>query len=100
MKLRVIDGDTFDADFNRNWRFSNPQERVWLLYVDIPELKKFNSCEKTRSFIFLEHKRMKKGLPVIIFENLQNWLGLQKIRKSDLSQIEGFVTLYKKAVAN
>ena len=40
MKLRVIDGDTFDADFNRNGRFSNPEERVRLLYVDTPELKK------------------------------------------------------------
>ena len=40
MNLRVIDGDTFDADFNRNGRFSNPQERVRLLYVDTPELKK------------------------------------------------------------
>ena len=39
LKLRVIDGDTFDADFNRNGRFSNPQERVRLLYVDTPELK-------------------------------------------------------------
>ena len=36
------------------------------------------------------------GLPVINFENQQNWLGLQKIRKSDLSQIEGFASLYKK----
>ena len=33
-------GDTIDADFNRNGRFSNPQERVRLLYVDTPELKK------------------------------------------------------------
>ncbi len=40
LKLRVIDGDTFDADFNRNGRFSNPQERVRLLYVDTPELKR------------------------------------------------------------
>ena len=40
LKLQVIDGDTFDADFNRNGRFSNPQERVRLLYVDTPELKK------------------------------------------------------------
>ena len=31
MNLRVIDGDTFDTDFNRNGRFSNPQERVRLL---------------------------------------------------------------------
>ncbi len=37
---QVIDGDTFDADFNRNGRFPNPQERVRLLYVDTPELKK------------------------------------------------------------
>ena len=36
----MIDGDTFDADFNRNGRFTNPQERVRLLYVDTPELKK------------------------------------------------------------
>jgi len=40
LKLQVIDGDTFDADFNRNGRFTNPQERVRLLYVDTPELKK------------------------------------------------------------
>ena len=40
MKLQVSDGDTFDADFNRNGRFSNPQEQVRLLYVDTPELKK------------------------------------------------------------
>ena len=245
MKLRVIDGDTFDADFNRNGRFSNPQERVRLLYVDTPELKKshkgkdpklglpakgflrtvlsktnavlwvdpknktgnygrllavlevkghninlalikrghsyFNtryawpdgfktyalaeayafekhlgiwSYRKSRKryllrlreegktvystrnpyfvakiqnaevidlskyngrfvrvqgkikkiqqlrkgaqLMFLKHKRMKKGLPVISFENQRNWLGLQKIRKGDLLQIEGFATLYKK----
>ena len=40
MKLQVIEGDTFDADFNRNGRFTNPQERVRLLYVETPELKK------------------------------------------------------------
>jgi len=40
MNLRVIDGDTIDADFNRNGHFSNPEERVRLLYVDTPELKK------------------------------------------------------------
>ena len=46
MNLQVIDGDTFDADFNRNGRFSNPQERVRLLYVDTPELKT-HTKEKT-----------------------------------------------------
>ncbi len=40
MKVRVIDGDTFDADLNRNGKFSNPEERIRLLYVDTPELKK------------------------------------------------------------
>ena len=40
MKLQVIDGDTFDVDVNRNGRFTNPQERVRLLYVDTLELKK------------------------------------------------------------
>ena len=39
MNLRVIDGNTIDADFNRNGRFSNPEERVRPLYVDTPELK-------------------------------------------------------------
>jgi len=235
LKLQVIDGDTFDADFNRNGRFSNPEERVRLLYVDTPELKKshkgkdsklglpakgflrtvlpknktgnygrllavlevkghninlalikrghsyFNtryawpdgfktyalaeayafekhlgiwSYRKSRKryllrlreegktvystknpyfvakiqnaevidlskyngrfvrvrgkikkiqqlrkgaqLIFLKHKRMKKGLPVISYENQRNWLGLQKFRKGGLLQIEGFATLYKK----
>ena len=54
MKLREIDGDTFDADFNRNGRFSNPQERVRLLYVDTPELKKSH-----------KGKDPKLGLPAI-----------------------------------
>ena len=40
MNPRVIDGDTIDADFNRNGRFSNSEERVRLLYVDTPELIK------------------------------------------------------------
>ena len=46
--------------------------------------------------MFLKHKRMKKGLPVISFENQRKSLGLQKIRKGDLLQIESFATLYKK----
>ena len=52
LKLQVIDGDTFDADFNRNGRFTNPQERVRLLYVDTPELKKSH-----------KGKDSKRGLP-------------------------------------
>jgi endonuclease YncB( thermonuclease family) len=40
MNLRVIDGDTFDADLDRNGLFSNPEERIRLLYVDTPELSK------------------------------------------------------------
>jgi len=46
MNLRVIEGDILDADFNRNGRFSNPQERARLLYVDTPELKN-HTKEKT-----------------------------------------------------
>jgi hypothetical protein len=38
---------------------------------------------------------MKKGLAVISFENQRNWLGLNKIRKGDFLQIEGFAALYK-----
>jgi len=33
MKVRVIDGDTFDADIDRNGLFSNPEERVRLLAI-------------------------------------------------------------------
>ena len=244
MKVRVIDGDTFDADLNRNGRFSNPEERIRLLYVDTPELskshkgkdpkfglpakgflssvlakskavlwidpknrsgnygrllavlevkghninlalikrghsyfdaryawpadfkiyakaeahafekhlgiwsfkksrkryllrmrkegktvyslknpyfvskiknaqeinlskyngrfirvrgkiKKIKTLGKGAKLIFLNHKRMKKGLPVISFENQRKWLGLEKIRKGDVLQIEGFATLYK-----
>ncbi|MEC9383439.1 MAG: hypothetical protein VYD06_03215, partial [SAR324 cluster bacterium] len=40
MKVEVIDGDTFDADLNRNGKLSNPEERIRLLYVDTPELSK------------------------------------------------------------
>ena len=56
MKLQVIAGDTLDADFNRNGRFSNSQERVRLLYVDTPELKKSH-----------KGKDPKLGLPAISF---------------------------------
>ena len=38
MKVRVIDGEAFDADIDRNGLFSNPEERIRLLYVDTPEL--------------------------------------------------------------
>jgi endonuclease YncB( thermonuclease family) len=40
MRAKLIDGDTFDADRNRNGKFSNPEERIRLLYVDTPELSK------------------------------------------------------------
>ena len=52
LKLQVIDGDTFDVDFNRNGRFSNSHERVWLLYVDTPELKN-HTKEKTPNWVCL-----------------------------------------------
>ena len=38
LKLKTIDGDTFEADINRNGRIAGKQERVRLLYVDTPEL--------------------------------------------------------------
>ena len=40
MKAKVIDGDTFEADRNRNGKFSNHEEQIRLLYVDTPELSK------------------------------------------------------------
>jgi hypothetical protein len=48
----VIDGDTNDADFNQNGRFSNPQELVRLLYVDTLELKN-HTKEKTPNWVCL-----------------------------------------------
>ena len=38
LKLKTIDGDTFEADLNQNGRITGKQERVRLLYVDTPEL--------------------------------------------------------------
>jgi len=47
------------------------------------KIKKIQQLRKGAQLMFLNHKRMKKGL--------------QKIRKGDLLQIEGFATLYKKS---
>ena len=38
LKLKTIDGDTFEADLNRNGRIARKQGRVRILYVDTPEL--------------------------------------------------------------
>ena len=38
MLIKVIDGDTFDADLDRNRKISGKKERIRLLYVDTPEL--------------------------------------------------------------
>ena len=59
------------------------------------KIKKINTLGKGAQLIYLYHQRMKKGLAVISFENQRNWLGLNKIRKGDFLQIEGFATLYK-----
>jgi len=59
------------------------------------KIKKINTLGKGAKLIYLYHQRMKKGLAVISFENQRNWLGLNKIRKGDFLQIEGFATLYK-----
>jgi len=59
------------------------------------KIKKINTLGKGAKLIYLHHQRMKKGLAVISFENQRNWLGLNKIRKGDFLQIEGFATLYK-----
>ena len=58
MKVRVIDGDTFDADIDRNGLFSNPEERIRLLYVDTPELFESHKGKDT-----------KHGLPAKAFLN-------------------------------
>ena len=61
------------------------------------KINKIQQMRKGAQVMFFKHKRMKKGMPVISFENQWNWLGLQKIRKGDLLQIVGFATLYKKS---
>ena len=61
------------------------------------KINKIQQLRKDAQLMFLKHKRMKKGQPVISFENQLNWLGLQKIRNGDLLQIEGFATFYKKS---
>ena len=48
MKVRVIDGDTFDADIDRNGLFSNPEERIRLLCVDTPELSESHKGKDPR----------------------------------------------------
>ena len=40
MKAEVIGGDIFDMDLKRNGKFANPEERIRLLYVYLPELSK------------------------------------------------------------
>ena len=48
MNVRVIDGDTFDADIDRNGLFYNPEERIRLLYVDTPELSESHKGKDPR----------------------------------------------------
>ena len=63
--------------------------------AEVIDLSKYNGrFVRVQGKIKKKHKRMKKGLPVISFENQRNWLGLQKIRKGDLLQIEGFATIW------
>ena len=57
--------------------------------------KNIKTLGKGAKLIFLYHKRMKKGLLVISFENQHKWLGLDKISKNDYLQIEGYATFYK-----
>jgi len=59
------------------------------------KIKNIKTLGKGAKLIFLYHKRMQKGLPVISFENQRKWLGLDKISKNDYLQIEGYATLYK-----
>jgi hypothetical protein len=47
------------------------------------KIKNIKTLGKGAKLIFLYHKRMKKGLPVISFENQRKWLGLDKISKND-----------------
>ncbi len=56
MKVKVIDGDTFDVDIDRNGLFSNSEEWIRLLYVDTPELSESYKGKDPRH-----------GLPVKVF---------------------------------
>ena len=48
MKVKVIDGDTFDVDIDRNSLFPNPKKWVGLLYVDTPELSESHKGKDPR----------------------------------------------------
>ena len=48
MKVKVIDEDTFDVDIDLNSLFSNPEERIRLLYVDTPELSESHNWKDPR----------------------------------------------------
>jgi len=50
--------------------------------------------------MFLKHKRMKKGLPVISFENQRNWLELQNSVKVIFCKLRVLQLSTKKAGAN
>ena len=47
-KVRVLDGDTFDADLNGDGRLTKSRERVRLLHVDTPELSKSRKGQDVR----------------------------------------------------
>ena len=48
MKVKVIDGDTFEVDIDRNGLFYNPEGRIRLLYVDTPELSESHKGKDTK----------------------------------------------------
>jgi primosomal replication protein N len=59
------------------------------------KVKKIQKLGNGVKLFLMQHQQQPQGLPVISFEKQRQWQGLDKIRKGDLLQIEGFVTLKK-----
>ena len=60
------------------------------------KLEKIQKLGKGAKLFYLEHQQLKKGLAVFSSEKIRRRQEMDKIKKGDHLQIEGFVTLKKK----
>ena len=60
------------------------------------KLKKIQKLGNGAKLFYLEHQQLKKGLAVFSSEKIRWRQEMDKIKKGDQLQIEGFVTLKKK----
>ena len=60
------------------------------------EAKKIQKLGNGTKLFYLEHQQLKKGLAVFSSKKIRRRQEMDKIKKGDHLQIEGFVTLKKK----